>query len=50
VYAVQFEHRKQAKFIALGLSGEAILLAPDWLRDEVAQGIAQAAKLCQEIA
>ena len=49
VYIVQFEHRKQAQFIALGLGSQGKALEPAWLCEEIAHEIAQSAKACLEI-
>jgi predicted DNA-binding transcriptional regulator YafY len=50
IFLVQFNHRNQAQFIILGFGTQAKILAPDWLRDQIAREIAQSAKLHHELA
>jgi predicted DNA-binding transcriptional regulator YafY len=45
VFSVQFDHPNQAQFIVLGFGTQAKILAPDWLRDQVAHEKASSAKM-----
>jgi predicted DNA-binding transcriptional regulator YafY len=44
VFDVEFEHRRQAQFVVLGLGSSVRAIAPAWLRDTVAEQTTRAAQ------